>query len=240
MWGSSLFAMALNAVRGVDVGMVAYPTPRQLFDVRDQAVATVKVKGKRKVYTPRHRLWTSVTGICLHQTACVLGERPERWETCGAHIGITRSGKVIHIHDFDRIVYHGNLFNDHTVGIEVDGLYAGIEGDLSTVWDDPDTAIRERGMILTSESVRSTLEAIRWIYGEVAKRGGKVRALVAHRQASDTRRNDPGSDIWQRIAQPAKRELGLRDGGEADPKFCIGDGYPIPEAWDPTRKGIKY
>ncbi len=124
------------------------------------------------------RPWSAITGVCLHQTACVLGERPARWDTVGAHLGITRGGQVIQLHDFTRVVWHGNGWNGHTVGIEIDGLYAGVEGDVSTVWQGktPNT--------LTPEAAEAARQAVRWICSEVAANGGKVTALVAHRQSA--------------------------------------------------------
>jgi hypothetical protein len=207
--------------------------PSLLIDRRDRASQGHGPAGRWKV---GRRNWASVTGICLHQTACVLGERPERWDTVGAHVGITRSGKVIWLHDFDHVVAHGNGWNGQTVGIEIDGLYAGIQGDDKTVWDDPSTGVRETGMDLTVQAVAAAQQTIRWICQRVAEHAGKVKVLVAHRQSSKDRRNDPGSEIWQRVALPMHFELGLVDGG---PGFEIG-GYPIPEAWDETRKGVKY
>ncbi len=183
------------------------------------------------------RPWKTVTGICLHQTACVLGERPERWDTVGAHIGITRSGKVMLMHSFDKIVAHGNKWNTQTVGIEIDGLYEGVDGDPHTVWDDPSTPRHEVGQRLTPESIKASKDVIRWIVAEVASHGGKVRALVAHRQASINRRNDPGSAIWQEVALPLHAELSLTDGGKG---FTLGNGLPIPEAWNPAYKNVRY
>ncbi len=201
------------------------------------------VANQKYVYGKRD--WSKVTGICLHQTACVLGERPARWDTVGAHTGVTRSGQVIWLHDFDKLVVHGNGWNAQTVGIEIDGLYAGLEDDPSTVineatrttWDDPTTTVHERPQVLTSESVEATCQLIRFICDEVERHGGKVKVLVAHRQASSSRENDPGEAIWKRIGLVMSEELGLHDGG---PGFKIGSGYAIPEKWDPTRKGIKY
>lgn len=182
------------------------------------------------------RPWTGVTGITLHQTACTLGENPPRWDSIGAHVGVTRAGRVIWIHDFTSLVAHGNGWNSKCVGIEMDGLYEGIEGDPSTLWDDPSTATRERASMVTPELVASARAAIRWICAEVAAHGGRVGALVAHRQSSKDRRNDPGSALWQAVALPMQASLGLSSiGGQA-----IGSGYPIPEAWDPARVGVKY
>ncbi len=185
----------------------------------------------------RSRAWKSVTGITLHQTACHLGERPERFDGVGAHAVTTRRGRAMLLHDPDRLVAHGNGFNAQTYGIEIDGLYAGVEGDLSTVWDDPSTKVREQPMELTEPSVLTTCEIIRAVYETVAAHGGRIRALVAHRQASGSRRNDPGEAIWKRIALPMMAELGLSDGGAG---FAIGDGRPVPEAWDPSRRGERY
>lgn len=183
------------------------------------------------------RPWTSVTGICLHQTACNMGENPPRYDAIGAHFVVTRLGKILHMHDMDRLIVHGNGFNTRTVGIEFDGLYAGVQGDPKTVWDDPETSRHEVGQDVTDQAVSAGQQLLRWICAEVRRRGGKVSVLVAHRQASENRRNDPGSEIWQRVALPMHEQLVLTDGGSG---FKIGSGYPIPEAWDPSRVGTKY
>lgn len=214
---------------------VAILPPTLNFHDRRKTAAQGHGPGQR--WKVGSRPWSKVTGICLHQTACVLGERPERWDTVGAHIGITRSGKVIWLHDFNRVVAHGNGWNAQTVGIEIDGLYAGIEGDASTVWDDPTTARHETGMELPEVQAEAVRQVIRWIIREAAANGGAIGVLVAHRQSSEDRRNDPGSAIWQRVALPVSAELGLADGGYG---FKLGDGRPIPEAWDPRCKGVRY
>lgn len=205
----------------------------KFHDRRDTAA---QGHGPGGIWKVRKRAWSEVTGICLHQTACVLGERPERWDTVGAHIGITRGGQVMWLHGFDRRVAHGNGWNARTVGIEIDGLYAGVEGDPSTVWNDPSTPIRETGQDLTTESVNAARDVIRWIFRETAVQGGRIRVLVAHRQSSMNRRDDPGSEIWYQVAIPMHRELGLGDGGVG---FAIG-GLPIPERWDARCKGVAY
>lgn len=183
------------------------------------------------------REWTGVKGICLHQTACDMGERSARYDTIGAHVVVTRSGSVLWIHDFDRLIVHGNGWNTQCVGIEINGLFEGIAGDPRTLWDDPSTPARERGMQPTLEQLGASCQAIRWICDIVRRRGGQVHALVSHRQASANRRNDPGSAIWKSVALPMMAELKLTDGGLG---FKIGSGYPNPEAWDPSRKGIPY
>jgi N-acetylmuramoyl-L-alanine amidase-like protein len=208
-------------------------TPPDLHDRRKYAI---QAHGPKREWKVRNRKWSSVTGICLHQTACLLGERPERCDTVGAHIVILRSGAWVWLHDFNREVAHGNGWNTRCVGIEVDGLFAGDENDPSTVWDDPSTKVREQGMAPTTAQVERLKQIIKWIVEETGENGGKISALVAHRQSSKSRRNDPGSAIWKHAAVPMMAELGLSDGGVG---FEIG-GYPIPEVWDSRCKGIRY
>lgn len=199
-----------------------------------------KIIDRRKVSSPKHvygnRKWATVTGICLHQTACVLGENPPRWDAVGCHVGVTRSGKVIWLHDFDKLVVHGNRWNTQTVGIEIDGMYEGVEGDPKTFWrpkDQPNLQPQRP----TEVQMAAVRDLIRFIDERVRQNGGKLKALVAHRQASENRRNDPGSAIWKGVALPMSEELGLNDGG---PGFRLSNGYPIPEEWDPKRKGYRY
>jgi len=182
------------------------------------------------------RSWNQIAGITLHQTACVLGERPQRWATVVAHLGVTRGGQVIWMHDFEKIVWHGNGFNNRTIGIEMDGTYAGIEGDDRTFWrpaDEPDRAPQAP----TAELIEAAKATVRWICEEVSRHGGRVEQLVAHRQASNQRQSDPGSALWQQVALPLHAELKLSDGG---PGYTVGNGIPIPEPWDPSRRGVKY
>lgn len=199
-----------------------------IFDRRAQA-------SSRYVYG--RRPWSKITGICLHQTACNMGERLERYDGIGAHFVVTRAGKVLWMHALDLLVAHGNGWNNQCVGIEVDGLYAGVAGDPSTTWNDPSTPHREVAQTLTAEAAESARQLIRWIVEEIKRGGGACTKLVAHRQASDSRRDDPGSEIWQQVALPLHAELGMDDGGVG---FKIGDGLPIPEAWDPRCRGVRY
>jgi N-acetyl-anhydromuramyl-L-alanine amidase AmpD len=183
-----------------------------------------------------HRAWSGITGITLHQTACVLGERPQRWGTVGAHVGITREGRVIWMHDFTQLVVHANGFNRTTIGIEMEGTYAGIEGDDRTFWRPADEPTRQP-QSPTPQLVEAAKSAVRWIRDEVARHNGRIELLVAHRQASRDRQSDPGSALWQQVAMPLHTELHLSDGGAG---YRIGDGMAIPERWDPSRSGVRY
>ena len=219
------FVYSLQRSLGRDIPLPV--PPERFFDLRVQA-------GLAHDYGLRP--WSKVTGVCLHQTACVLGEKPERWATVGAHLGITRGGKVIFLHDFDRLIVHGNGWNTECVGIELDGMYAGIEGDLRTFWQ-PAGQPKLQPQSPTPDLVEAAKATIHWIKAVVESHGGDLKALVAHRQASKERQSDPGSALWQQVAIPLHEELALTDGGIG---FKLGTGYPIPESWDARCKGISY
>jgi hypothetical protein len=213
-----------RATKGQET-MIAPTNVTAFHDIRKSASLT-HVFGKRA--------WSECTALVLHQTACHLGERPARWRTVGAHIGVTRGGQILYIHDFTRKVVSANGFNNRGISIECDGLYEGVAGDPSTLWDDPSTPHREQGQTPTPELIEAARAAVRWACAVVSANGGTVSRLVAHRQSSANRRNDPGSALWQAVAMPMMEELGLSDGG---PGFRIGGGREIPREWDPSRTG---
>jgi len=212
---------------------------RSMFDRRLVAAPFLRgADGKPHPYLPIPRAWASVRGITLHQTACDMGERIERYDTIGSHFAVLRSGRVLRLSDEARIIYHGHGWNSQCVGIEINGLYAGVEGDPRTVWDDPSTPYREQPQQVTPFAMESTRQLVRWIVENVRRHGGAVKILCAHRQAVDSRRNDPGEAIWRQVALPLHEELGLSDGG---PGFKLpgSTGYAIPEVWGGV-KGVKY
>lgn len=212
---------------------IPLPVPSgRFFDLRDQS-------SRRWDEGPRS--WSSVRGIGLHQTACNLGESPERMLGIGAHIVIShRLARVFLLHDFDRRVVHGNGLNTQCIGIECDGLYHGVEGRPSTLWDDKSTAAVESATPWSDLQADTCRRVIRWCSQRVAARGGKLHAILPHRVAHANRQNDPGERWWKEVGIPMRDELGLTDGG---PGFKLEDGRggrAIPEEWDPSRTGIRY
>lgn len=213
------------------------PPPSPLPDIPffDRRKYAAQVHGPDKDWPVTDRPIEKVTGACVHQTACMLGERIERYDSCGAHFAVTRMGKVIWLHDFDRKVAAANGWNNGTVSIEFDGLYAGDEKNPEdTTWDDPSTPSKEKAMQLTPEMIRSGKALLRWIRQEL---GPQMNVIVAHRQSSGARQNDPGSGIWIEIVLPMHVELSCTDGGIG---FKLDDGRPIPACWDARCVGIKY
>jgi hypothetical protein len=188
--------------------------------------------------------WANTKGIILHQTACDMGENVPRYDTMGAHFGVLRSGNLIRLCDENREVFHAQRWNKQCVGIEFNGRFAGREDDPTTIpnealastWNDPTTPFRELPMQPTPQQLVRGRQLIRWICWNVKKHGGEIKVLGTHRQASMSRRNDPGECIWKPIGPVLHAELGLHDGGVG---FVVG-GLPIPECWDARCKGIPY
>ncbi|TAL46347.1 MAG: N-acetylmuramoyl-L-alanine amidase, partial [Salinibacterium sp.] len=194
-----------------------FPKVSLFTDLRESAL---------RIHDHGPRSWDVIDAVCLHQTACVLGNAPKRWNSVGAHLGVMQNGGVNWMHGFDRLVWHGNLWNRRSIGIEVDGLFPGLRG--GRVWDNPDTAVHEQATVLTAEQISSTKETIRWIHQYLPSHGAQLKLLVPHRQASKDRRDDPSQQIWEEVALPIIAELGLSDGGVG---YKLGDGYAIPEDW---------
>ena len=191
-----------------------------------------------------------IVGVTLHQTACVIGEKITKWHNVACHIAITREGKIIYNNDFIKKVWHGNGFNTKTIGIEIDGHFAGLEeqndagewvADMKSYWRPKNS--KRLPVSITDAQIEACKEAIRWVKRVVDAAGGDFKYILAHRQSSPSRVSDPGQKTWRLVAVPLMEELGMVDGGD---DYYIMDskkraGKPIPEAWDPERHaGVSY
>ncbi len=212
----------------------------QLLELLAEKADRAPGEGEPQDHTKRHatpkptsakpRGWSDITGITLHQTACDLGEKAKRWYTIPVQMGVTKSGAILLLNPLTLDLPHGNGLNAATVGLEIDGRYAGIEGNVATFWRPPgDTSKPQRAPDAQLAGARA---AVRWVCEEVARRGGQIKTIHAHRQANALRQSDPGSRIWQEVGCWAQNELGLSDGGDG---FRVGKGLALPAAWDPTR-----
>ena len=195
----------------------AIPLPgRNFFDLR-------KESDRRHIIG--RRTWQEIIGITLHQCAVDFGhEKPERWDTLAAHVGISLEGNVHWVFDFEHIVPHGNELNKPTIGIEFEGAFPGI------------VALRGPGRMQspTPAQVQAGHEAIPWICAVCAAHNSKLTKLYAHRQTATTRRGDPGEELWKLVALPMQEKLGLSDDG---PDFKIDNGRTIPRDWNPAYSG---
>jgi hypothetical protein len=185
-----------------------------LVDLRDDPTPP------ERLYFGKKRKPEQITGVMLHSTACRLGEKPERWKRVNAHIGITMQGRVILMHDFLSVIWHGNKPSPELIGIEIDGNHLGLS--TGQYWKgaalDP----------LYAAQVASANEILlpflqKWF----TENGVEWKYTLAHRQSSGDREYDPGVEIWQLVALPWMRETGSTDGD-----LVWGTGAKIPNDWD--------
>ena len=216
----------------------------KVYDLRgEQPDPPSPVRGKNKWRVRRGRVVRrtprTVTGICVHQTAARFGvsDRAVAEANGDRELALARRAKGVACHvmafadgfvswpnPLDWYVWHGNAFNADTLGIEIDGDFAGLMDDPTTAFrkkDNPDT--------LTPELELAAKRAIKLLVEEGRKMGMPIKYIYAHRQSSPTRRSDPGEEIWKKIVLDyAVKELGL----ETRPALIKRKGYTIPKQWD--------
>lgn len=136
--------------------------------------------------------------------------------TVPAHVVALQSGDVVLGKPLAMFLYHANGANARSLGIEVEGKYAGIHDD-------------GKGDVeaLTAETACRALEVA---VDEGRKAGSPIRYIVAHRQTSKSRRADPGEGLW-RIFEAHAARLGLEPRYNWTMKSRGLSGRPIPVDW---------
>lgn len=221
----------------------------EVIDLRgEQSNPPELVRGKKKWRTKNgkvvERRHSDITGITVHQTAARFGVGPaairasngdekmalaRRSKGVACHVMAFADGFVAWPNPLDWYVWHGNGFNSDTLGIEIDGDFAGLA-------DDPTTAFRKKDNPdrLTPELEAAAKRGIKLLVEEGRKQGMPIKYIYAHRQSSPTRRSDPGEEIWQKVVLDyAVKELGLK----TRPDHIRLKGYTIPRQWDPDGPG---
>jgi hypothetical protein len=134
-------------------------------------------------------------------------------------------------------VPHGHGWNSRSVGFEFEGYFSGIGTEERYFWK-PKSRPNRKPMIPTEQQIEAGKAAIRLTVEQVAALGGNIKFIGAHRQSYGRKSSDPGSLIWQGVALPMIKELGLEEAPTLHHhKF---PGKPIPEAWNPENVGVKY
>lgn len=223
----------------------------EVFDWRHrQPNPPAPVRGVRKHRLSRGKVVERdprrVDGIVLHQTACTFGpgddpqRRHERALNVACHATAFRDGCVVLANPFPWTVNHGHAFNDRSLGLEVEGLYPGLEDDPHTI---PDEAKRTtwggRPDVVTELVVAAMRRALRELVERGRAEGMPIRYIWAHRQSSGKRRSDPGQTLWRRgVLEYAVPVLGLEtQPGLFLPSRAGGAGRAVPKSWDPGGAG---
>jgi N-acetylmuramoyl-L-alanine amidase len=166
----------------------------------------------------------SVYALVLHQMACCLRRRdPLRsYLRTKAHFAILPEGQILQLHPVSALLWASHGFNSKSVAVEFAGNFANVKGK----WWKGETFGRDR-------ATPAQLEAGRCLVRHLVRTMG-LRVVLAHRQSSNMRENDPGPDVWYHVGQWAVDNLGLSDGGVG---FKIGNGKPILDAWRTWGRG---
>ena len=189
----------------------------------------------------------TITGIVIHQTACVFGvtdlwrRRAARVHRAGitgfdpedtahhlralrssvAHIFAMNCGHIIQVCPLDWYDNSANGLNATTVSLEVEGRFPGIMG-------------RPRKGTMSGDLLFAAMNALNHIVETGCGAGMPLQYIYAHRQSNKNRRSDPGEEIWRRIVTGyAVQMLGL----ETLPGFTCTGGKAIPEEWDENGEG---
>jgi len=166
--------------------------------------------------------------IVWHQADVELGEKPSRYSDSSAHFFVTSGGLIIQLHDIEWLTHHAHALNETTIGIEIEGMFAGTEGDLSdSSWPRYHKILGRKPQTLTTAQIQAAKDLARYLQAFIMSRGGSLRNYYAHRQGSNTRDRDPGQLIWREIVLPSALETGCSVPSEA----TFGKGKSIPENW---------
>jgi N-acetyl-anhydromuramyl-L-alanine amidase AmpD len=222
-------------------GMAGDQTWKAMLDLMDAAADETRPLGaNRTIYDirgqhdrPKHyarkRRWSDIVGVTLHQTGCNMPQKPSSWKRLNAHIGITQEGLVVLVNDPTDMIWHAQGLSKRTIGIEIEGNYQGVAGNNNTLWKGGGGP-----HFLNDNMLCALQELLGWLTSEFSHNGVEWQSIFAHRQSSDARRGDPGSDIWQRVAMSWAESLGLKDEYDGGPYYCIGSGSAIPQLWNPS------
>mgnify|MGYP002625500153 CR=1 FL=1 len=176
--------------------------------------------------------------VVLHQMGFSRGNDPYKYRKVTAHYTIMPDGTIAQNHPVEAWLPASHGFNQGGIAIEFAGNFPSRAGstDPDHFWK-PLPFIDKNGKQhpgfgmdqLTVEQVSSG----RWLLEYLQKivlpeRGLDLTVVLAHRQSSGDRGNDPGPDVWREVGQWGVDHLGLSDGG---PGFQVDSGNPIPDHW---------
>jgi peptidoglycan hydrolase-like protein with peptidoglycan-binding domain len=166
-----------------------------------------------------------VYALVLHQMACCANRKDplKSYLKIGSHFAILRDGKILQLHPISALVWASNGFNSGSVAVEFAGNFPSTRGK----WWKGEKYGKNQ---VTPAQVEAGRYLIAWLHKSMG-----LTHVLAHRQSSGTRENDPGPDIWYHVGQWAIDKFGLKDGG---PGFKIDSGNPIPDEWRRWNKPV--
>lgn len=165
----------------------------------------------------------NINSVMLHQTGCGMPSSPKFWQKVNAHCGVLQDGTIVLMHEFDKLIWHGNALSPQSIGIEIEGNMRGVEGLDHTYWK-PGGGPHS----LTEAQIEALNGALFYIIKDYMNdEGYKWEYVWAHRQSSKSRQADPGSKVWKEVGLVWQERLGV------GPSWESHNGYEIPQSWDP-------
>lgn len=185
----------------------------------------------------------TVTGICIHQTACTYGVSQAQINAAGGdrdlalhrralnvacHAMAFMDGTLVLTNEMQSYINASNGLNASCLALEIEGRYPGLVNDpIGTTWGGDPTPLTGTTVAAAQEGVRKLVQL-----GRAA--GMPIQFIYTHRQSSETRRSDCGEALWRNVVLDfAVPVLGLKTA----PTMTVGSGRPIPEEWDPSGVG---
>jgi len=168
-----------------------------------------------------------VYALVIHQMACCFKPKDplKRFLNLNAHFAILADGRILQVHPTSALLWASNGFNAGSIAVEFAGNFPNTAGK----WWEGAKFGRDH---VTKEQLKAGRDLV-----DHLQRTMGITHVLAHRQSSATRENDPGPDIWYHVGQWAIENRGMKDGG---PAFKVAKGNPIPESWrNWGRPGVK-
>jgi N-acetyl-anhydromuramyl-L-alanine amidase AmpD len=199
-------------------------------EIQKRAKNIVAGKLKKNLITNEFRDPRRIWALVLHHMAVKSPDEhgnysnPKKYLGVGAHFCIMFDGRIIQLHPISRMLWHANGTSPNSVGVEFEGNFADINGNW---WYERDKKTKkiisrneDRPTSAQYESGRFLLKYLKYVMD--------IKHVLAHRQSSGDRDNDPGPDVWFNVGEWGLVNLSLSDGGKS---FKVGTGNPIPNAW---------
>jgi V8-like Glu-specific endopeptidase len=162
-----------------------------------------------------------VYALVLHQMAFSRGSHNNKYDSVTSHFAILPDGQILQLHPLNALLWASNGFNAGSVAVEFAGNFPNTKGKC---W----SAAKFGCHRVTPQQIESG----RYLVDHLIRTMGLTH-ILAHRQSSGTRENDPGPDLWYHVGQWAVENRGLKDGGSG---FKVGSGNPIPDVWRNWRR----
>lgn len=166
---------------------------------------------------------SEITGITLHQTACVFGPKNNpaakhrrALTDIAAHVTAFQDGTVVQGNPLTWYVWHANKLNSRSLGLECEGIFDAVR-----------IGNREQ---LTDLMLATFCAGLKYLVDKGRKEGMPIKYLWCHRQSHPMKPGDPGWEIYQKVGS----EFGVNALGlEMRIHDTFGEGRPIPKQWDP-------